>query len=217
MTMAASLFLTGCGGSDYTTMSGNGSDNNSGDSNGSGKRVVNVCSWGEYIDEDLIYKFEDETGIKVNYTTYDSNESLYAKLKSGGVSYDVIFPSDYMVGKMINEGMLAELDMDNIPNIAGVGEPYLDRSFDPGNKYSVPYMWGTTGLIYNTTMVEEPPTKWADMWDVEYTNNVLMFNNSRDAYAIAAKHQFRRAATQINHQIRSFDVATNHARGTKEA
>ena len=92
-----------------------------------------------------------------------------------------------MVGKMINEGMLAELDMDNIPNIAGVGETYLDRSFDPGNKYSVPYMWGTTGLIYNTTMVEEPPTKWADMWDVEYTNNVLMFNNSRDAFAIAAK------------------------------
>ena len=83
--------------------------------------------------------------------------------------------------------MLAELNMDNIPNFAGIGEEYLDRSFDPGNKYSVPYMWGTTGLVYNTTMVEEPPTKWADMWDVEYTNNVLMFNNSRDAYAIAAK------------------------------
>ena len=103
------------------------------------------------------------------------------------MSYDVIFPSDYMVGKMAKEGMLAELNMDNIPNFAGIGETYLDRSFDPGNKYSVPYMWGTTGLIYNTTMVEEPPTKWADMWDVEYTNNVLMFNNSRDAYAIAAK------------------------------
>ena len=92
-----------------------------------------------------------------------------------------------MVGKMAKEGMLSELNMDNIPNFAGIGETYLDRSFDPGNKYSVPYMWGTTGLIYNTTMVEEPPTKWADMWDVEYTNNVLMFNNSRDAYAIAAK------------------------------
>ena len=146
---------------------------------------MNVCSWGEYIDEDLIYKFEDETGIKVNYTTYDSNESLYAKLKSGGVSYDVIFPSDYMVGKMANEGMLSELNMDNIPNFAGIGETYLDRSFDPGNKYSVPYMWGTTGIIYNTTMVEEPPTKWEEMWDVAYTNNVLMFNNSRDAFATA--------------------------------
>ena len=155
--------------------------------------TLNVYNNGLYISDgsdesiNVLSAFEELTGIKVNYTTYDSNESLYAKLKSGGVSYDVIFPSDYMVGKMINEGMLAELDMDNIPNIAGVGETYLDRSFDPGNKYSVPYMWGTTGLIYNTTMVEEPPTKWADMWDVEYTNNVLMFNNSRDAYAIAAK------------------------------
>ena len=155
--------------------------------------TLNVYNNGLYISDgsddsvNVVSAFEDLTGIKVNYTTYDSNESLYAKLKSGGVSYDVIFPSDYMVGKMINEGMLAELDMDNIPNIAGVGETYLDRNFDPGNKYSVPYMWGTTGLIYNTTMVEEPPTKWADMWDVEYTNNVLMFNNSRDAYAIAAK------------------------------
>ena len=155
--------------------------------------TLNVYNNGLYISDgsddsvNVVSAFEDLTGIKVNYTTYDSNESLYAKLKSGGVSYDVIFPSDYMVGKMINEGMLAELDMDNIPNIAGVGETYLDRSFDPGNKYSVPYMWGTTGLIYNTTMVEEPPTRWADMWDVEYTNNVLMFNNSRDAYAIAAK------------------------------
>ena len=155
--------------------------------------TLNVYNNGLYISDgsddsvNVVSAFEDLTGIKVNYTTYDSNESLYAKLKSGGVSYDVIFPSDYMVGKMINEGMLAELDMDNIPNIAGVGKTYLDRSFDPGNKYSVPYMWGTTGLIYNTTMVEEPPTKWADMWDVEYTNNVLMFNNSRDAYAIAAK------------------------------
>ena len=155
--------------------------------------TLNVYNWGEYISNgsddslDVVSAFEDLTDIKVNYTTFDSNESMYAKLKSGGVSYDVIFPSDYMVGKMAKEGMLSELNMDNIPNFAGIGETYLDRSFDPGNKYSVPYMWGTTGLIYNTTMVEEPPTKWADMWDVAYTNNVLMFNNSRDAYAIAAK------------------------------
>ena len=155
--------------------------------------TLNVYNNGLYISDgsdesiNVLSAFEELTGIKVNYTTYDSNESLYAKLKSGGVSYDVIFPSDYMVGKMVKEGMLSELNMDNIPNFAGIGETYLDRSFDPGNKYSVPYMWGTTGLIYNTTMVEEPPTKWADMWDVAYTNNVLMFNNSRDAYAIAAK------------------------------
>ena len=155
--------------------------------------TLNVYNNGLYISDgsdesiNVLSAFEELTGIKVNYTTYDSNESLYAKLKSGGVSYDVIFPSDYMVGKMAKEGMLSELNMDNIPNFAGIGETYLDRSFDPGNKYSVPYMWGTTGLIYNTTMVEEPPTKWADMWDVAYTNNVLMFNNSRDAIGIALK------------------------------
>lgn len=155
--------------------------------------TLNVYNNGLYISDgsdesvNVLSAFEELTGIKVNYTTYDSNESLYAKLKSGGVSLRRHFPLRLHGGQNGKEGMLAELNMDNIPNFAGIGEEYLDRSFDPGNKYSVPYMWGTTGLVYNTTMVEEPPTKWADMWDVEYTTNVLMFNNSRDAYAIAAK------------------------------
>ena len=155
--------------------------------------TLNVYNWGLYISDgsddsvNVISAFEDLTGIKVNYTTFDSNESLYAKMKSGGASYDVIVPSDYMVGKMIAENMLAELDYDNIPNMANIGENYLGWSYDPDNTYSVPYTWGTTGIIYNTTMVEEPPTSWADLWDVEYAGNVLMFNNSRDAYAIAAK------------------------------
>ena len=155
--------------------------------------TLNVYNWGLYISDgsdesvNVLSAFEALTGIKVNYTTFDSNESLYAKMKSGGASYDVIFPSEYMVGKMASEGMLAELDLANIPNFAGIGEEYLGWDFDPDNKYSVPYTWGTTGLIYNTTMVDEAPTKWADLWSEEYTNNVLMFNNSRDAYAIAAK------------------------------
>ena len=155
--------------------------------------TLNVYNWGLYISDgsddsvNVISVFEDLTGIKVNYTTFDSNESLYAKMKSGGASYDVIVPSEYMVGKMIAENMLAELDYDNIPNMANIGENYLGWSYDPDNTYSVPYTWGTTGIIYNTTMVEEPPTSWADLWDVEYAGNVLMFNNSRDAYAIAAK------------------------------
>ena len=154
-----------------------------------------VYNWGLYISDgsddsiDVVKGFEDLTGIKVNYTTFDSNESLYAKMKSGGASYDVIFPSEYMVGKMAAEGMLAELNYDNIPNIANVGEEYLGWDFDPDNRWSVPYMWGTTVLIYNTTMVEEEPTSWDALWDVRYANNVLMFNNSRDAYAIAAKRQ----------------------------
>ena len=155
--------------------------------------TLNVYNWGLYISDgsddsvNVISAFEELTGIKVNYTTFDSNESLYAKMKSGGASYDVIFPSEYMIGKMAKEGMLAPLNYDNIPNFANIGEKYTDWDFDPANVYSVPYTWGTTGLIYNTTMVEEPPTSWSALWDVEYTNNVLMFNNSRDAYAISAK------------------------------
>lgn len=155
--------------------------------------TLNVYNWGLYISDgsddsvDVVSAFEELTGINVNYTTFDSNESLYAKMKSGGATYDVIFPSDYMVGKMAAEGMLAPLDFANIPNYAGIGEEYLGWAFDPENTYSVPYMWGTTGLIYNTTLVDEAPTSWSALWDVQYANNVLMFNNSRDAYAIAAK------------------------------
>ena len=155
--------------------------------------TLNVYNWGLYISDgsdesvDVLSAFEELTGIRLNYTTFDANESLYAKMKSGGASYDVIFPSDYMIGKMAKEGMLAPLDYANIPNMANIGEKYLGWAFDADNTYSVPYMWGTTGLVYNTTMVEEPPTSWAALWDVAYTGNVLMFNNSRDAYAIAAK------------------------------
>lgn len=154
--------------------------------------TLNVYNWGQYISDgsddsvNILAAFEDLTGIKVNYTTFDSNESLYAKLKSGGASYDVIIPSDYMVGRMIEEDMLAPLDLGNIPNFSLIGDDYLGWGFDPDNTYSVPYTWGTTGLVYNTTLVEEPPTSWEALWDVQYANNVLMFNNSRDAYAIAA-------------------------------
>lgn len=155
--------------------------------------TLNVYNWGLYISDgsddsvDVLSAFEELTGIRVNYTTFDSNESLYAKMKSGGASYDVIFPSEYMVGRMIAEEMLAPLDYANIPNMAAIGAEYRGWDYDPDNTYSVPYTWGTTGLIYNKTMVDEPPTSWSALWDVQYANNVLMFNNSRDAYAIAAK------------------------------
>mgnify|MGYP000754959580 FL=1 len=135
---------------------------------------------------DVVAAFEKLTGIKVNYTTFDSNESLYAKLKSGAANYDVIIPSDYMVAKMINEGMLAPLDYENIPNFQKIDAGYRNPDYDPQNAYTVPYMLCTTGIIYNTTMVDEAPTCWADLWDEQYAGNILMFNNSRDAYAIAA-------------------------------
>lgn len=152
-----------------------------------------VYNWGLYISDgsddsiDVLSAFEDLTGIKVNYTTFDSNESLYAKLKSGGATYDVIVPSDYMIGKMIQEGMLAPLNKENIPNISKIGESYTGMAYDPQDEYSVPYTWGTVGIIYNTEMVEEAPTSWDALWDVEYAGNILMFNNSRDAFAIGAK------------------------------
>ena len=154
--------------------------------------TLNVYNWGEYISNgsddsvDVVAAFEKLTGIKVNYTTFDSNESLYAKLKSGAANYDVIIPSDYMVAKMINEGMLAPLDYENIPNFQKIDAGYRNPDYDPQNAYTVPYMLCTTGIIYNTTMVENAPTKWADLWDEQYAGNILMFNNSRDAYAIAA-------------------------------
>ena len=154
--------------------------------------TLNVYNWGEYISNgsddsvDVVSAFEKLTGIQVNYTTFDSNESMYAKLKSGAASYDVIIPSDYMVAKMIDEDMLLPLNYDNIPNFSLIDQQYRNPDYDPENAYTVPYMLCTTGIIYNTTMVSEAPTSWADQWDEQYAGNILMFNNSRDAYAIAA-------------------------------
>jgi spermidine/putrescine-binding protein len=165
MMMVAAMTLTGCGSSE--------------------ERVVNVCSWGEYIDENLIYQFEEETGIKVNYQTAESNEALYSLLKTGAGDYDVIVPSDYMIARLIAEDMLAELDYSSIPNYEKIDAQYKGLSFDPENKYTVPYTWGTLGIIYNTTMVDEPITSWDAMFDEKYAGNVLMIRNSRDALAAA--------------------------------
>ena len=149
------------------------------------ERVVNVCSWGEYIDESLIDEFEQKTGITVNYQTAESNEALYSLIEMGGADFDVIVPSDYMVARLIDEGLLAELNYDNIPNYALIGDQYKGLSYDPENKYTVPYTWGTLGIIYNTTMVDEEITSWDAMFDTKYAGQVLMINNSRDAMAAA--------------------------------
>lgn len=148
-------------------------------------RVVNVCSWGEYIDESLITRFEEETGIRVNYQTAESNEALYSLIKMGGADFDVIVPSDYMIARLIEEDMLAELDYDNIPNFDLIDDTYKHLSYDPENKYTVPYTWGALGIIYNTAMVSEPITSWSAMFDPQYAGQVLMINNSRDAIGAA--------------------------------
>ena len=153
---------------------------------------INVCNWGEYVANDSVNfldvneDFERLTGIKVNYTLFASNEELYTKLKSGGATYDLIVPSDYMIGKMIGEGMLKKLDFNNIPNYKYIDEKYKNANFDPNNKYSVPMYWGVVGIIYNTTMVdEEDLTGWNILWNEKYADNMLMFSNSRDAFALA--------------------------------
>ncbi|MBQ8648056.1 MAG: extracellular solute-binding protein, partial [Oscillospiraceae bacterium] len=159
-----------------------------------GKNVtLYVYNWGLYISDgsddsiNVLEGFDELTGIKVHYTTFDTNESMYSKIKSGAASYDLIFPSDYMIGKMIAEDMLAPLDFANIPNFERIGKAYKGLEYDPEDAYSVPYMWGTVGIVYNTTKVQEAPTSRQALWALENAGNVLMFNNSRDAFAIAAK------------------------------
>ena len=164
--MAMGLFLSGCA-MDEPAASGSGSQS-AGDT-GEG-RIVHVASWGEYIDESLIDKFEAETGIEVDYNVVPSNEELYSQLQTGGVNYDVVVPSDYMIGRLIAEDRLQKLDYSKIPNYEKIDEQYKNLSFDPNNEYSVPYTWGTFGIIYNTTMVDEPITSWEVMFSEEYAN-----------------------------------------------
>lgn len=151
------------------------------------ERTINVYNWGEYIDESILEEFEEETGIHVNYKTFASNEMLYSAIKGGGNNYDVIFPSDYMVARMQEEGMLRELDYSKIPNAANIDPRYLNPAYDPEQKYSIPYMWGTTGIIYNTTMVDEAPTCWMDLFTTELKGQVLIFDNPRDCIGLSLK------------------------------
>ncbi len=154
----------------------------------SGKVTLNVYNWGEYIDLSVLPEFEKETGIRVNYTTYASNEEMYAKIASGAASYDVVIPSDYMISKLIQEDMLAPLNFDNIPNARYIGEQYKGLDFDPENQYTVPYTWGTTVVIYNKSMVDpaDAAAQSLDLlWNEKYSGQILMFDNPRDAFGVA--------------------------------
>lgn len=165
--------LSGCGSSEKTTLY--------------------VYNWGQYISEgddgslDVIAAFEEAyPNIRVQYSTYDSNEIMYSKLANGGITVDVIIPSDYMIGRMVQEGMLEELNFDNIPNYQYIDDSFKNTSYDPENKYSVPYTWGTVGIIYNTKYVDEADvTGWELLWNEKYAGKILMFDNSRDAFGIA--------------------------------
>ena len=160
---------------------------------GEGTITLNVYNWGQYMARgddgslDLIAEFERRYPyIDVHYSTYDSNEIMYSKLSNGGITVDVIFPSDYMVARMIDEGMLLELNYDNIPNYQYIDQSFRNTAYDPENKYSVPYTWGTVGIIYNTKYVDEADvTGWELLWNEKYADKILMFDNSRDAFGVA--------------------------------
>ena len=144
-----------------------------------------VLNWGDYIDEALLTQFEEETGIQVNYTTMATNEEMMVKLEEADCIYDVCFPSDYIIERLIQKDLLHELNKDNIPNLQYIDERFLDLDFDPENKYSVPYMWGTVGILYNTTMVQEPVTSWDILWDETYADQILMYDSIRDTIGVA--------------------------------
>lgn len=153
------------------------------------KTVINVYNVGDYIDEDVIAMFEKENpDIKVNYETYYTNEEMYIKVKNKSSAYDVLFPSDYMVERMIQEGLLNKLNYDNIPNIENIGEQYLNLDYDPKREYSVPYMWGTMGIMYNKDMVDEKDvTSWRAVFDEKYSGKIFMLDSERDMIGITMK------------------------------
>ncbi|MEG0750907.1 MAG: spermidine/putrescine ABC transporter substrate-binding protein [Oscillospiraceae bacterium] len=170
------------------------------------KITLNVYNWGEYISDgsddslDVLKGFEDLTGITVHYTTFASNEEMYAKIKSGGAQYDILIPSDYMIARMVNEDMLETLDFANIPNLANIDDVYKHAQYDEGDRHSVPYMWGMVGLIYNKTMMDEAPDSWNALWDERFMGSILMFSNSRDAFGISlARLGYSLNETNPNH------------------
>lgn len=155
-----------------------------------GDNQVIIYNWGEYMDPEVLELFEKETGIQVVYEEFETNEIMYPKIQSGAIAYDVVCPSDYMIQRMIKNHLLAEINFDNIPNIKEIDPVYMEQSrqFDPKNKYSVPYCWGTVGILYNKTMVTEPVVSWAILWDPKYKNNILMQDSVRDAFGVALKY-----------------------------
>lgn len=152
-----------------------------------------VYNWGEYIDPEVIELFEEETGIHVTYDMFETNEEMYPVIEAGAVCYDAVCPSDYMIQKMVENGLLAEINFDNVPNISNIDPVFMEisQSFDPQNRYSVPYTWGTVGILYNTERIEElgaePPAKWSDLWNPIYQGEILMQDSVRDAFMVALK------------------------------
>ncbi|MBQ4609327.1 MAG: extracellular solute-binding protein, partial [Clostridia bacterium] len=161
--------------------------------------TISVYNWGDYIDSDVIDIFEAETGIRVIYETFETNEDMYAKIAMGGSSYDVIVPSDYMIERMIQEELLQPINWNNVPNVKNIDPRFTHESYDPEFKYSVPYTWGTMGLLYNTETVLQAPDSWDILLDEEYRMDMFMLNAPRDTMAIAL--------VMSGHDLNSIDAA----------
>lgn len=151
------------------------------------KERLTVYNWADYIDESVLRQFEKEYGVKVIYETFSTNEDMYVKLKSGGAGYDVAFPSDYMIERMIKEDMLERIDMHNIDNYKYIDDTFKNLSFDPDNEYSVPYLWGTLGILYDENIITEPVDSWNILWDEKYKGQILMLDSQRDSIGVALK------------------------------
>jgi len=159
-------------------------------SSGGSMPTIKVYNWGDYIDEAVLDMFEEEYGIKVIYDTFDTNESMYNNIVSKGsaAGYDIVIPSDYMISKMINEGLLAKIDTAALENYDLIDDKFKNLECDPNNEYSVPYMWGTVGIAYNTALMDEVPNSWAYLWDEDYAGQIYMLNSQRDSIAVALKY-----------------------------
>jgi len=166
MIVILSLIPAGCGGSQQT---------------------LNVFNWGDYIDPQVLKDFEKEYNIKIVYEEFDTNEDMYVKIANNSGKYDVAIPSDYMIRRMINEDMLIPIDMEKITNYGGIEDRHKNLPFDPDNAYSVPYMWGTVGILYNTTMVDEEVDSWDILWSPKYAKKIFMINSIRDSIGITLK------------------------------
>lgn len=146
---------------------------------------LRIYNWGDYIDKDLLDEFSEKYGIKVIYNEYATNEEMYVKLKNSRGQCDIVIPSDYMITKLVNEGLLEKLDFNNIPNYSEIDDNFKNLDFDPKNEYSVPYMWGTLGIIYNSNLIKDPITSWNDLWNPKYKDEILMLDSQRDSIGIA--------------------------------
>ena len=190
LVMAGLLFLAGCV-SDEPDYEGagpvSGSQEEAQDTGEDLASFINVFNWGEFINPQVLRMFEDETGISVRYSMYASNEEMYQRIRHGGTDFDVLFPSDYMIERMINHGMLSQLNWDNIPNAQHIDDRFWDMPFDPYNQYSVPYMWGTFGIMYNSALVDQPVYSWDILWDPAFANQIFMYDASRDTMGAALR------------------------------